>query len=170
MQKVDEAIRQFNLMADAADEIERQYAAGGCQPRSDASAARIGKGQPAYLECGQAGRVAYKGARRAGMSREEASTASAEALAPLKEAKRQQIENFWRDWPATWTLAEVLVPGRGECQSSWRPGGLASIPGKLASPVFRPPPPPCPGHTPYPTHVSLNKPQAECGREFGHRR
>src|SRR5258708_10950527 len=126
MQKVDEAIRQFNLMADAADEIERQYAAGGCQPRSDASAARIGKGQPAYLECGQAGRVAYKGARRAGMSREEASTASAEALAPLKEAKRQQIENFWRDWPATWTLAEVLVPGRWECQSSWRPGGLAA--------------------------------------------
>jgi hypothetical protein len=28
MQKVDEAVRQFSLMADAADEIERQYAAG----------------------------------------------------------------------------------------------------------------------------------------------
>src|SRR5258708_6186703 len=117
MQKVDEAIRQLNLMADAADEIERQYADGVASREAMRQQRELAKASRLTWSAARPGRVAYKGARRAGMSREEASTASAEALASLKEAKRQQIENFWRDGPATWTLAEVLVPGRWECQS-----------------------------------------------------
>jgi hypothetical protein len=79
IQKVDEAIRLFNTMADAAEEIERERAR-----HLEAKSSRL-----TYHES-KPGREAYKAARRAGMSREEASKASQDALAPLKEAKRAQ--------------------------------------------------------------------------------
>ena len=90
MQKVDEAIRQFNLMADAADEIERQYAARVASREATPQQRALAKATRLTWSEAKPGRAAYKTARRAGMSRAEASKASAEALAPLKQAATTQ--------------------------------------------------------------------------------
>lgn len=117
MRKVDAAVARFNAMADTADTDARVVTrAGGPRPSGDygpwhsegwadvrrsfedvrqASRDRPGAGL-SYREC-KPGRDAYKAARRAGLSREEASQASRDALARAKEAKlKQEHENTER--------------------------------------------------------------------------
>jgi len=96
MRKVDDAVAQFNAMVDVADQdavkmppvdpevagrpaLTRDFKQIGAQARIDTAGLT-------WAEC-KPGRDAYKAARRAGGSREEASQASRDALAQVKASK-----------------------------------------------------------------------------------
>jgi hypothetical protein len=96
MRKVDDAVARFNAIVDVADQSAEKMPPAGPQ-LSDravrtadfherATQARIHTAGLTFADC-KPGRDAYKAARRAGRSREEASQASRDALARVKEAK-----------------------------------------------------------------------------------
>ncbi len=97
MRNVDVEIARFNAMVDVADASAKEIGLSGRPSGRDIGSRGI-LGQPrveresyglSYKEC-KPGRDAYKAARRAGLSREEASKASSDALKRVKEAKLKQ--------------------------------------------------------------------------------
>jgi hypothetical protein len=93
MREVDAAVARFNAMVDVAspeaEEITRTWIRQ--RARETLRQARVDRPSAglSYREC-KPGRDAYKAARRAGLSREDASQASRDALARFREAKLGQ--------------------------------------------------------------------------------
>jgi hypothetical protein len=98
MRNVDSEVARFNAMVDIADAAAKKIDASGQQPSGHDTGSRVileqarverGSDGLTYREC-KPGRDAYKAAKRAGLSREEASKASRDALKRVREAKHKR--------------------------------------------------------------------------------
>jgi hypothetical protein len=89
MQDVDAAVALFNAMVDVADADPKTAFPAARRKTLQQMREESNSDGLTYREC-KPGRDASKAARRAGLSREEASKASRDALARVKEAKLKE--------------------------------------------------------------------------------
>jgi hypothetical protein len=99
MRKVDDAVARFNAMVDIVDREAQKTPPP--EPQLSGRTERVAKVQQkmeqvrvdiaglTYREC-KPGRDAFKAARRAGLSRDQAAQASRDALARVRESKAEQ--------------------------------------------------------------------------------